>query len=236
MVCYGSAVYNIYIYDIHAYYVQTRRDDQPVAVGTGPTATRTGSAGPRSLGRARVVGLGVQAHVTVVLAVHEPSAGRRVVVHHPPYAERVHVAEAAGARVAPVVRLFLVIVTGQIVLEAVPDERHAVVFGPFRRRPGRSPGGQVHHLPVRRPERVRPQRLFVQRPLFRGRGRRDRGRGGRRRRRRRATSVRPSRVFVAVSVIAGGRDRVDVDRPHGIVVGGVGGGRRCAARLRSPEL
>lgn len=198
------------------------------SVGTGPT--RTGLTATRSLGRARVVGLGVQAHVTVVLAVHEPSAGRRVVVHHPPYAERVHVTEAAGARVAPVVRLFLVIVTGQIVLEAVPDERHSVVFGLFRRRPGRGAGRQVHHLPVRRPERVRPQRLFVQRLLFRGRGRRHRGRGGR----RRTTSVRSSRVFVAVSVIAGGRDRVDVDRPHGIVVGG--GGRRCAARLRSTEL
>lgn len=154
--------------------------------------------------------------------MHEPSAGRRVVVHHPPYAERVHVTEASGSRVARVVRLFLVIVPGQIVLEAVPDERHAVVFGGlFRRRPGRGAGGQVHHLPVRRPERVRPQRLFVQRLLFRGRGRRDRGRGGR----RRTTSIRSSRVFVAVSVIAAaGRDRVDVDRPHGIVVGGGGDG------------
>jgi len=112
--------------------------------------------------------------------VHEPGAGRRIVVDHPPDAERVHVTEAAGARVTRVVRLFLVVVPGQIVLETVPDERHAVVLRLFRQRSRRRRGRHVHHLAVRGPERVRPQRLFVQRLLFRGRGRRDRGHGGRR--------------------------------------------------------
>jgi len=111
--------------------------------------------------------------------VHEPGAGRRVVVDHPPDAKRVHVTEAAGARVARAVRLFLVVVPGQVVLEAVPDERHAVVLPLFRWWSRRRPGRHVHHLAVCGPERVRPQRLFVQWLLFRcGGGRRDRGRGG----------------------------------------------------------
>jgi len=186
----------------------------------------------RSLRRTWVVRLGVEAHVTVVLAVHEPGAWRRVVVHHPPDAERVHVTEASGACVTRVVRLFFVVVPGQIVFETVPDERHAVVLRLFRQRSRCRPGRHVHHLAVRGPERVRLQRLFVQRLLFpsRGRrGRRDRSHGGR----RRTPSVRSSRHIVAVSSVRSGRDRVDVHWPHGIVVAD---GRRCAGRLRPSEL
>jgi len=72
--------------------------------------------------------------------MHEPGAGRRVVVDHPPDAERVHVTEATGARVARVIRLFLVVVPGQVVLEAVPDERYAVVLRLIRRWSRRRPG------------------------------------------------------------------------------------------------
>jgi len=106
--------------------------------------------------------------------VDEPSAWRRVVVHHTSDAERVHVTEAAGARLARVIRLFLVVVPGQIVLETVPDERHAVVLARLIGRGRSRRGRHVHHLAVRGPERVRPQRLLVQRLRpFRG-GRRRR--------------------------------------------------------------
>lgn len=162
-----------------------------------------------SLGRPRVVRFRVQTHVPIVLAVHEPGTGRRVVVDHAPDAERVHVAEAAGARLAVVRggRLFLVIVLGQVVLETVAHERHAVVLGV-------GPRGRVvrhlHHLAVRGPERVRPQRLFVER-WFRD----DR---------QAVTTVRLLRVV--------GCDRVDVHRPDRRITVVGGRGSRCARRRR----
>lgn len=176
-----------------------------------PDADRTPTGRQRLLWT-RVVRLCVEAHVPVVLTVHEPRAGRRVVVDHAPDAERVHVTVAAGARLArPVVaRLFLVVMPRQVVLEPVPDERHAVVLGLGGRRRVRP--RHIHHLAVRGPERVRPQRLLVQRRLFRG---------------HRAGGAAPVRVVVAAAVVTvrRGRDRVHVHRPHGIVAA-VGGRRR----------
>lgn len=166
----------------------------------------------RYLLRARIVRFRVQAHVTVILAMDEPRAGGRVVVDHAPDSERVHVTEAAGARLARPVgrRLLLVVVPRQVVLEPVPDERHAVVLGLGGRRVR---SRHVHHLSVRWPERVRPQRLFVQR-LFRGH--------------RTAGRSAPVRVVNVIAVVSvhGGRDRIHVHGSHGIVAAVGRRGRR----------
>lgn len=86
--------------------------------------TTVGPRRSRRLQRSRIVRLRPKAHVAIVLALPQSALRRRLVVHHPSDAERIHVAEVAAAPLAVRTRRLAMIVPRQVVLESV-----AVRFG-----------------------------------------------------------------------------------------------------------
>lgn len=76
-----------------------------------------------------VEGRSIGAHILVVVPVDESPSWRGIVVHHPPDAKGIHVAEAAGSLSIRRIRLLLVILLGQHIPEAIAGGANAIVLG-----------------------------------------------------------------------------------------------------------